>query len=288
MEQKQPTITDIIKPELPTLTAIISLSNDKDRNTIETIALQELSYLEQHVLDKPDLLNCHPQSIILAVKNVLRKNLTLDPSAGLVYIKTRKKEINGKWVLVLESQETANGLLSYNRQFGRLLDYTNPKVIKDANGKVTGVTMSILKPSFPQPRWEDFEYDESDFRRWAIASHKERGRNKSDADINKLNYANHLYFSWHKGIDPEFARAKCIRHSVKKLGTNPNELIMAGQSPQPVTAYPIDSNIAAAEAEDHDADFTAHEVVDTTINNQNNNTTENETASDIEFNADDL
>lgn len=285
MEQKKPTITDIIKPELPTLTAILSLSNDKDRNTIETIALQELSYLEQHVLDKPEIISCHPQSIILAVKNVLRKNLTLDPSAGLIYIKTRKKEINGQWVLVLEAQETANGLLSYNRQFGRLLDYTNPKITKDANGKVNGVTMRILKPSFPQPRWEDFEYDESDFKRWMIASHKERGRNKNDASLQTLNYANSLYRSWQGGIDPEFARAKCIRHSLKKLGTNPNELAIATQQ-QPLTAYPIDGNVAAAEAEDYDADFTAHEVVDTTINN--NQTTTNEATSAMEFNPEDL
>jgi len=284
MEQKKQTITDIIKPELPTLTAILSLNNDKDSATINTIALQELSYLEQHALDKPDIVNCHPQSMILAVKNVLRKNLTLDPSAGLIYIKTRKKEINGQWVLVLEAQETSNGLLSYNRQFGRLLDFTNPKVTKDATGKVTGVSMRILKPSYPQPRWEDFEFDESDFRRWAIASHKERGRNKSDADINKLNYANHLYFSWQKGIDPEFARAKCIRHSLKKLGTNPNELAMP--TLQPITAYPIDANIAAMEAEDNNAEYAAHEVIETNINQ--NTTTANEAKNGNDFNPEDL
>lgn len=285
MEQKKPTITDIIKPELPTLTAILSLSNDKDSATINTIALQELSYLEQHVLDKPDLINCHPQSIILAVKNVLRKNLTLDPSAGLIYIKTRKKEINGQWILVLDAQETANGLLSYNRQFGRLLDFTNPKITKDASGKVTGVSMRILKPSYPQPRWEDFEYDESDFKRWMIASHKERGRNKNDANLQTLNYANHLYRSWQGGIDPEFARAKCVRHSLKKLGTNPNELAII--NPQQATvAYPIDANIAAAEAEDFNAEFTAHEVVET---NLNQNTTANEaTVTDNGFNPEDL
>lgn len=285
MEQKKQTITDIIKPELPTLTAILSLSNDKDSATINTIALQELSYLEQHVLDKPDLINCHPQSIILAVKNVLRKNLTLDPSAGLIYIKTRKKEINGQWILVLDAQETANGLLSYNRQFGRLLDFTNPKITKDASGKVIGVGMRILKPSFPQPRWEEFEFDESDFRRWAIASHKERGRNKNDANLQTLNYANILYRSWQGGIDPEFARAKCIRHSLKKLGTNPNELAII--TPQQATvAYPIDANIAAAEAEDFNAEFTAHEVVET---NLNQNTTANEaTVTDNGFNPEDL
>lgn len=285
MEQKKQTITDIIKPELPTLTAILSLSNDKDAATINTIALQELSYLEQHVLDKPDIINCHPQSIILAVKNALRKNLTLDPSAGLIYIKTRKKEINGQWVLVLDAQETANGLLSYNRQFGRLLDYTNPKISKDASGKVIGVSMRILKPSFPQPRWEDFEYDESDFRRWAIASHKERGRNKNDANLQTLNYANILYRSWQSGIDPEFARAKCIRHSLKKLGTNPNELAIINPQ-QPAAAYPIDANIAAAEAEDFNAEFTAHEVVET---NLNQNTAANEaTSNEVGFNPDDL
>lgn len=276
----QQTVTDIIKPELPTLTAILSLSNDKDKNILQTLALQELSYLEEHVLTKPEIATCHPQSILLAVKNVMRKNLTLDPSAGLVYIKTRKKEINGKWVLMLEAQETANGLLSYNRQFGRLLDFTNPKVTKNEKGRVIGVTMRILKPSYPQPRWEDFEYDESDFNRWATASHKERGRGKADASLQTLNYANHLYRSWQGGIDPEFARAKCIRHSVKKLGTNPNEL----QLPivNNIEVKPIDPNIAEAEAADENADYVQHEEINSEIKNNN------QQDESIEFNPNDL
>lgn len=268
------TITDLIKPELPTLTAILSLNSDKDSVTLNTLALQELGYLEEHVFNKPDIMQCHPQSILLAVKNVMRKNLTLDPSAGLVYIKTRKKEVGNQWILVLEAQETANGLLSYNRQFGRILDFSNPKITKDASGKVIGVSMRILKPSYPEPRWEEFEYDESDFKRWATASHKERGRNKADANLQALNYANHLYRSWQGGIDPEFARAKCIRHSVKKLGTNPNEIAMPVTNVQIKT---IDPAIAAAEAND---EFVQHEELDSQINEQ--------PPEQPTFNADDL
>ena len=37
------------------------------------------------------------------------------------------------------------------------------------------------------------------------------------------NYANPNYTSWKGGIDPEFARAKAVRHGLKKLGTNQNE-----------------------------------------------------------------
>lgn len=279
----QQTVTDLIRPELPTLTAILSLNNDKDTTVLQTIALQELSYLEEHVLSKPEIINCHPQSILLAVKNVMRKNLTLDPSAGLVYIKTRKKEVNGKWIVMLEAQETANGLLSYNRQFGRILDFTNPKITKDAAGKVTGVSMRILKPSYPEPRWEDFEYDESDFKRWATASHKERGRGKADADLKTLNYANHLYRSWQGGIDPEFARAKCIRHSVKKLGTNPNELVIP--TAQAAVIKPIDPTIAAAEAAEETQDYVQHEEVASHINQPQNNQDNNE---ETNFNPDDL
>jgi hypothetical protein len=72
-------------------------------------------------------------------------------------------------------------------------------------------------------RWEKRKFDESDFLRWKTKSHQENARNKQDANFSTLNYANPNYTNWCGGIDPEFARAKAIRHSLKKLGTNPNE-----------------------------------------------------------------
>jgi len=59
-------------------------------------------------------------------------------------------------------------------------------------------------------------------------------RNKQDANNEKLNYANDNYTNWKGGIDPEFARAKAIRHALKKLGTNANEYkaIKIAQAPK--------------------------------------------------------
>lgn len=265
------TITDIIKPELHNLEAILSLSNN---NNVATLALQELNYLEQQAVQKPIIAQCEKNSIILAVKNVLRKNLSLDPSAGLVYIKTRSVSVNNTWVTVLEIQETANGLLSYNRQLGRILDYENPQVKEDATGKTIGVSMKILKPSPLGPRWETYSFNEGDFLRWRRASHKENkrgykpnnGKPVPNDDDTVLNYANPNYTNWKGGLDPEFARAKCIRHSLKKLGSNPNEGI--GLMPMHAET-PINATTAIIEAEDHD--FTPHEEINTQINEPQTN-----------------
>jgi len=73
----------------------------------------------------------------------------------------------------------------------------------------------------PNGRWETVKFTEYDFERWGNASHKERSRGKQDA--NTKDYRNSLYSSWRGGIDPEMAKAKAIRHGLKKLGTNPNE-----------------------------------------------------------------
>jgi hypothetical protein len=268
MSQQQPpkTITDIIKPELPNLMALLSLNNEAVGNSIETIALQELSYLEQHALAKPEILGCHPLSIITAVRTTLRKNLSLDPSAGLTYIKTRKTQINGAWVEVLEIQDTCNGKLSYYRQLGRILDFTRPKVQKNEKGRVIGVSMRLLLPSVLGPRWEDFDYDESDFKRWATYSHKERSRNKQDANATTLNYANQLYRSWEGGIDPEFSRAKCINHSLKKLGANPNEGILMLPKFPDEKANAVDASTAMAETADENGEFAWHEEVNSKVN----------------------
>lgn len=225
---------DLVKDDLPTITKILALNN-RPGTDVATIAAQEFMYLEAIAQSKPDILACTPASILLAVKGVLNKNLTLDPQAGLVYVKTRNVNTAPygqpeKWTKVVEMMPSVNGIISINRQQGLLLDFTNPEPKKDAKGKVISVSMKVLLPSYGQPRWETREFDESDFKRWQIASHKENSRGykansgKPVPDINTLNYANPNYTSWQSGMDPEFARAKCIRHSLKKLGTNPREL----------------------------------------------------------------
>lgn len=219
----------LFKEELPQLQALLAL-NARAGTDVKTLALQELEYLGNVALAKPEILQCLPQSIIAAVKSALKKNLTLDPDAGLVYIKTRnlalEKDANGKvtkWGKVLEIQESANGLISVARQCGRIFDIKRPEVTKDASGRVIGVSVEVLLPSYPQPRWDRRDFDESDFERWRRASDKENGRGKTDGGAPGYKYANPNYTSWKGGIDPEFARAKAIRHGLKKLGTNTNE-----------------------------------------------------------------
>jgi len=226
----------VVHEQLPTLKQILSL-NAKEGIDVETLALQEMEHLNSHLLTKPELLECLPQSVIMAVRSVMKQNLTLDPYAGLVYVKTRNIKINNVWKKALEIQPSANGLISIARQCGRLLDIKRPEVEYDANKKVIKVYVDLLLPSVPQPRWERITFDESDFYRWQRASHKENSRNKQDADNEKLNYANDNYTNWKGGIDPEFARAKAIRHGLKKLGTNPNEIVMKQITIEPKTIY---------------------------------------------------
>jgi hypothetical protein len=195
----------------------------------------------------------------MAVKAVMKQNLSLDPAAGLVYIKTRNVKVGDKWAKALEIMPSANGLISIARQCGRILDIKRPQVEKDTNGKVTGVSVEVLLPSYGEPRWEKFEFDESDIFRWRRASHKEMSRNKPDANNESLNYANDNYTNWNGGIDPEFARAKAIRHALKKLGTNANEY-KAIKIAQPKEVY---VDVTADEAAYNDENgYTNVEIID--------------------------
>lgn len=274
-EQQQTKPLELVKKELPTIEKIISLSA-RPGTDVATIAAQEFMYLEAIAQSKPEVFNCTAQSILLAVKGVMKQNLTLDPYAGLVYTKTRSVNTGTSqspvWVKVLEMMPTANGLISINRQLGRILDYTNPEVKKDANGKVIEVSMKILKPSYGAPRWETYTFDASDFTRWQRASHKENARNKQDADANRLNYANPNYTNWQGGIDPEFARAKCIRHSLKKLGTNPQEVPAQARvydSPKTPIVDPEKDEYVDADTGEVYTDI-SHEELDSTIGDAGN------------------
>lgn len=293
MSEQPKTITDVFKPEINNLVGILNIRGNNPN--AEAIILQEINFLEQIAMSKPIILQCDPMSVILSVKSAINKNLSLDPSAGLVYVKTRNQNIAkygqpDKWITVLEIQETVNGLISYNRQLGRIFDVERPKISKDTTGKVIAVSVRILQQSYGQPRWETYDYDESDFLRWRTYSHKERAKgykpNKGMEvpNIETLNYANALYTSWKEGIDPEFARAKAIRHSLKKLGANNNEIkgMRIVDQNEPV----IDINIARAEAEEDNAhDYTQHEEVDSHIHETHE---QQEQKQEDDFNANDL
>lgn len=274
MNEQKNMVAILKDTELPQIEALISL-NAMPGTDVKTMALQELEYLAQIAVAKPDLQQCEPRSVALAVKSVIKNNLSLDQNAGLVYVKTRSVKTAAGWVKVMEIQPSANGLISIARQCGRVLDIKNPVVHKDAHGKVISVEIEILLPSTPKPRWEKRTFDESDFTRWARASHKENRRAYDNAqpqyregkpvpNNETLNYANPNYTSWKGGIDPEFARAKAVRHGLKKLGTNPNELKAAAITVSEPKKIRIDSEKdQEALLEETDGGYTPHEEVET-------------------------
>lgn len=261
----------LVKQELPQFQALIAL-NARPGIDVATLAAQELEFLEQRALTTPAIYDCVPQTIIMAVKGAISKNLSLDPDAGLTYVKTRNIKVGGnQWAKALEVQPTANGLISINRQCGRILDVKRPEVTKDAAGKVIGVSVEFMVPSYDlngnkTARWEKVSFDEDDFYRWQRASHKENGRNKQDADPVKMNYANENYTNFRGGIDPEFARAKAIRHGLKKLGTNLNERRMEKIDVVDAKYKLVDE--AADEAAASDESFTPAEVVGSQVHVQ--------------------
>lgn len=235
-EQKTDAII-ALKSEVTQLQAIIGLFN-KDEVAVK--AMQEIAYLEAHAIRMPAIRECEPISVLLAVKSVLKQNLTLDPHANLVYIKTRNintgTQAQPVWKKALEIEPTVNGRISFTRMCGRILDIKRPEVEFDSQtGQVKAVSVELLVPSIPQPRWERYDFNDGDIYRWRRASHVENRRSYDNANEQKRagkpvpddevhNYANPNYSNFKGGIDPEFARAKAAKHALKKLGTNQNEL----------------------------------------------------------------
>lgn len=222
----------LLKENMPTIEALIRMNSPTgiSENTIKAKALEELSHFQMLSLQKPEILDCEPLSILLAVKQVIKKNLSLDPSQGLVYTMVGSvKTKTGAYVKVLETPETANGKLSVARQCGRVLDIKRPKISYDDKGKCQKVVVEFLVPSVPAPRWEIIEFDNNNFKKWERASHIKNSRGyrqesgKPAPSLDTLNYSNALYKAWNGGIDPEFAATKAIRHALNKLGTNINE-----------------------------------------------------------------
>lgn len=266
--QKQPTGVAILKDEMPQFEALIKLNGAGDSANV--LARQELAYLESMAISNPKIFQCEKLSIVLGIKWALKNNLTLDSNAGLVYVQTRKVSVGGSYKDVLEVKPSPEGLISIARQCGRILDIKNPKVTKDAHGKVIEVKLEILIPAYPKPRWEERVFDESNFERWRKASHKQNSRGWSEQyangrpkpDEDTLNHANPLYVSWKGGIDPEFAKAKAVRHGLKKLGINANELkkelrdagVISPNQAQ-IKKIDIDPEIAKAEAMEEETSY---------------------------------
>ena len=243
----------LIAKELPTLEAMIGLYRGSDDAAV--IAKAELTNFRMHTMTNPALFECIPVTIIQAIKLCIMNRLTLAPNAGLVYLRTRNLNVGTKesprWVKALEAVPTANGMISIARQCGRILDIKRPLIQTNETGKVVSVSVEVLKPSMPAPRWELYDYDESDFERWAAFSHKENSRGKGDV-AGKI-MANALYTSWRGGIDPELARTKSIRHCLKKLGCNLMELA-------PMFNHATDTMDTASDIETHPLPMNRAEV----------------------------
>lgn len=267
----QSTALQVLQNEKPTLEAI-TLFNYGPSQDVSSIIQNEISFLQAMALTKPDILECEPISVLMNMKYVLKNNLSLDPNAGLVYTKTRNfKKPDGTWGKVLETQPTCEGLISIAYQCGKILDHERPTVKKNNDGKVIEVTFRYMRPSPTGPRWVDISFDESDFKRWRTKSHQDSSRNKPDAA--EKDYSNPNYSNFNGGIDPEFARAKSIRHALKKLGTNANERLMVNIKPAINHTVDVKVDIQAS-ADDSTHEEKAVEYHDFTEQTQDSNPTQ--------------
>lgn len=263
----------ILKENVPTLEALIRMNSPTgmSENTIKAKALEELSHFQMLSLQKPEILDCEPLSILLAVKQVIKKNLSLDPSQGLVYTMVGSvKNKSGQYIKVLETPETANGKISVARQCGRILDLKRPQISYNDKGQCVKVVVEFLVPSIPSPRWEVIEFTEQNFKKWQKASHVKNSRGyrqdsgKVAPDAEKMNYANALYRSWNNAIDPEFAATKAIRHGLNKLGTNINEMTGAKvilKATEPVISPEAANKESSENHEGEDTKYTTYEEV---------------------------
>jgi hypothetical protein len=245
----QTTALQVLRDEMPTLKAITLFNYGPDKD-VSSIIMNEISFLESIALSKPDIAVCERISIEQSMKFVLKNNLSFDTNAGLVYVKTRniKNAKTGAYDMkIMEVQPTCEGLISIAYQCGKIIDHERPTVKKNDAGKVIEVTFRYMRPSPTGPRWVDISFDESDFKRWMTKSHQENSRGKADASTK--NYANPNYLSFNGGIDPEFARAKSIRHALKKLGTNANERISINIKPSLVNTVDAKADILATSEE---------------------------------------
>jgi hypothetical protein len=204
--------------------AKIALINQPEGTSLDRakrIVLKELINFEMACTLKPELANPNidRNSILIAVKQAIADNLTLNQLEGLVYLipgkvctginpKTNAKEYKE----VLNYSRTAEGELSVARQSGAILDHKRPTCTFDGNGQVDTVTFEFLVPAYPKARWESVTFNKDTFAKW---------KQKSAAKFNGTPNAN--YGSWNGGIDPEFASSKAIKHGLKKRGRNSNE-----------------------------------------------------------------
>jgi len=218
----------IVSKQIPSLVKVAKVVFPKwNDEQAENYVLSELSFLKERIENDYGLAECTEESLIQCFKKSMRDNVTLNKSANLVYIQPQSVKVNGQYVKVAYYSLTPEGKISVVRQSGMIIDITRPKLLKNADGKVIGGEIELLKPSYPKPRWELIEFDESDIERWKKYSHVKNSKGEEKKD-SSLKNANALYFSGVAGgIDSEFMRSKIIKHALGKgLGTNKNESLV--------------------------------------------------------------
>ena len=212
---------------------------------------QEVINFQEHCIYNNELANCDPQSVLFGIRKVIGANLSLDRAKGHTYLTPEGiKQADGSYKKVLKVEYQAEGMLVLHYNAGTIIDHKRPQIEYNEKGKVVSVKWEY---KLSNGRWESAQLLEMHFEKLRKASHVKNGRNKNDADLNKMNYANPNYTSFSGGIDPEFASAKCIKHALKKMALDRNKF-----QPQPT---PV---VTPTEAE--------HEVIDVdTIEVDNDN-----------------
>lgn len=211
----------LLNENIPTLTTLLLVNMPVGTTELEAKrkAVREIMNVEAILSTRMELAACDPQSVVLTVKQCIADNLTLSPAAGLVYLYPQSIKVGTDsanqpiYKTVMVYDPTSEGRISIARQAGSILDHKRPVCTYDHEGKVQDVSFSFLVPSYQCARWETVRFGLADFEKW---------KQKSAAKFGGKPNAN--YTSWKGSIDPEFAGSKAIRHALKKLGTNKNEV----------------------------------------------------------------
>lgn len=216
MENNQLTLLNKERPTMVRL-ALINMPEGTTMQRAENVIEREITNMMLILDMKPELKDCDQNSIIMAVKQCINDNLTLAPSAGLVYIYSGNIKIGvdsanqDVYKKVMVYEKSANGTLSWCRQTGVILGNKVPTYKFDASGALEFVTVEFQVPDVTGPRWESITYGKSHFAKWMSKS------------LAKFKKANANYVSWYGGIDPEFAATKAIKHGLNRRGSNMNE-----------------------------------------------------------------
>ena len=189
-----------ISDQLPTLTKIAKFANPSmSIEDAEILALTEIDELQSIISSSEYLLKCTEDSAIRVLRSVIKKGLTVDQSVKLVYILPNYNSYLKCYEVT--APETVDGKLYLAYRSGRIVDH---RACEFKDGIFTFSYKLI------DGRWQEFEYDWSFFKRLMGFSEK-----KNKGKINQL------YGSDISTIDPSFAKAKVIKHSLSKLGINP-------------------------------------------------------------------